>query len=249
MLSSKPAPASSVPREGLRFGRIPPSIGTRWSVTVMANSTLDVFDGQATERQLSEYISAYAVEVREVEGPAPTRVRVVFAQNAQRYQGTLTPTPISGKTYDVGITPPYVQAASGVASPDEIERVLDVFPDLGTRTQVDQILPDATMKIGDERHELAEAMLRILHPRAWTLNKGTAVLATSDPEGATFTVTLDATSRGGVRIVVKGDVTIRIRDARLVSVTLEGTYQPTKPPSGGTSEPGTFHYRRVVRDL
>src|SRR5262249_62114195 len=47
-------------------------VGTRWAVTVIATSALDVFDGQATERQLSEYLSAYTDSWRSVAWPSKT---------------------------------------------------------------------------------------------------------------------------------------------------------------------------------
>jgi hypothetical protein len=122
--------------------------------------------------------------------------------------------------------------------------VLDVLPDLGTRTQIDQVLPDSAMAIGEERHELAGAILRVIHPRAWTLTRGTAVLSRAETEEAVFTITLDATSQSGLRVNVKGEARVRLRDARLTSLELEGTYDSPSSPA-----PGTFSLHRTVRDL
>ena len=160
---------------GIRFGRVPPVVGARWGVSVEARSALADPQGGT---QVSEYISSYTVEVLATNGPAPSRVRLAFDKNVQRYQGIDKATAVEGKSYVVVDAPPHVRDdAGGAASEDEAQRVLDMFPDLGTRTQIDQVLPDAAMEIGDSRNELAGAVLRVIHPRAWTLNAGTAVLA------------------------------------------------------------------------
>jgi hypothetical protein len=140
-----------------------------------------------------------------------------------------------------------VRDASGATpSAEESERVLDVLPDIGTRTQVDQVLPDAAMAIGEARHELAGAVLRVIHPRAWTLNEGTAVLARTDGEDAVFTLGIDATGSNGLRMVVKGEAKVRLRDAHLTQIALDGSYDLAK---GSASDPGTFSLRRTVTDL
>lgn len=236
------SPASGV---GVRFGRLAPRVGARWAVSVEAKSTAT--DPQGGE-QRSEYVSAYNVEILETNGPAPSRVRLAFERNVQRYQGVDKATPIDGKTYVVDATAPHVRDATGggAAAEDETQRVLDTFPDLGTRTQIDQVLPDSAMAIGDERHELAAAILRVIHPRAWSLNKGTAVLAKAEAEEAVFTIAIDATSQTGLRMDVKGEARVRLRDARLTTITVAGTYDHAK---GSAEEPGSFALRRVVRDL
>lgn len=241
------APASG----GVRFGRVPAVVGTRWKVLVTAKSaSADPQGGM----QLSEYVSAYDVEVLATDGPAPSRVRVAFERNVQRYQGADKPTAIDGKTYDIDARTSHdssgrwtVRDGSGAAaSEEEAERVRDVFPDLGTRTQVDQILPDTGMAIGDARNELAGAILRVIHPRAWTLNEGTAVLARTDGDDAVFAVVIDGTGSNGLRIVVKGEARVRLRDARLVQLVLDGTYDHA---TGSASDPGTFSLRRTVSDF
>jgi hypothetical protein len=212
------------------------------------------------EIQESAYVSEYSVEILATNGPAPSRVRLTFDKNLHVYQDAAKPTPIDGKTYVVEAALPAVRDANGapVTSEEETQRVLDVFPDLGTRTQVDQVLPDAAMAIGETRHELAAAILGVIHPRAWTLSRGTAVLVRvdrADPKSdvAVFEVTLDATARSGVRMDVSGEARVRLRDARLVSVTLEGTYSSPSdvadPLKEGEAAPGKFVLRRVVRDL
>jgi hypothetical protein len=230
---------------GVLFRRVPPERGARWSVAVNATSAFDLSDGRITEHQSSEYVSEFTVEILDATPVAVTRAKLVFSRNAQRYQGAERPTP---KVYVVETTAPYVRDGNGAeAPPEEAERVLDAFPDLGTRTQIDQVLPDRAMVIGEEWHDLASAVLRVLHPRAWTLNRGTAVLVRADAETATFAITLDATSHGDLRIDIKGEATVRLRDVRLVSITLDGSYENASTPK--PSEPGVFSLSRVVRDL
>lgn len=236
---------------GVRFGRVSPKVGSRWRVRVSATSTIADPQGGT---QLSEYVSLYTVEVLGTNGPAPSRVRVAFDKNVHRYQGIEKVTVIDGKTYildtgplSVGSAPSPVQTESGTAaSAEETERVLDVLPDLGTRTQIDQVLPDAAMTIGEARHELAAAVLRVIHPRAWTLHEGLAVLDRTHGDDAVFSITVDATGSNGVRMAVKGEANVRLRDARLTQIVLDGSYELAKD---GAAEPGTFALRRTVTDL
>lgn len=229
--------------QGIRFGRSAPAVGARWSVMVDARSAAPDPQGGT---QLSAYLSSYSVEVLAIHGPAPSRVRLRFDKNLHRYQGIDTATSIDGKTYVFDAVPPYVRDGAGSPVPeDEVERVLDIFPDLGTRTQVDQVLPDAAMEIGEARDELAGAILSVIHPRAWTLDAGSAVLARAEGGDAVFAVAIDATGKSGLRMRVKGEARVRLRDARLTLIAVDGTYAPG---GGGASETGTFSLRRTVRD-
>src|SRR5262249_36291807 len=139
--------------------------------------------------------------------------------------------------------------ADSPAPDDEAQRVLDVFPDLGTRTQVDQVLPDVGMAIGDERDELAGAILHVIHPRSWTLERGSALLSRVEKgatgrDDAVFLVAIKAVSQNGVWMDVKGDARVRLDDARLVSIGLAGTYSYQKE-----AEAGSFSLQRTVEDL
>lgn len=232
--------AASGPGSGVRFGRVAPGVGARWSVEVHAESRAP--DPQGGE-QISGYESSFAVEVLAVSGLAPTRVRLTFATNRHTYQGRATETVIHGKTYVVDAGGPRVTTEGGAAAPeDEATRVLDVFPDLGTRARVDQVLPDDAMTIGDRRDELAAAILRIIHPRAWTLGAGEASLARVDGDDAVFAVKLDASSETGLRMELAGDARVRLRDASLSRLALEGGFEA---PGGNA---GRFTLRRVVTD-
>ncbi len=225
---------------GIRFGRVPSKAGDRWSVSVRAESRME--EAQSGE-QRSGYESDFEVEVLETNGVAPSRVRLRFVRNVNVYQGADKPTAIDGKTYVVDARPPHVRdRADGAAPEDEAQRVLDVFPELGMRTGIDQVLPDEAMHVGERRDDLAGAVLSVLHPRAWNLRSGTATLARVDAGEAVFATTLDATSGSGVHMVVSGDVRVRIRDARLTAIALHGTYDL------GPSTSGVVDLRRSVRD-
>jgi hypothetical protein len=240
---------------GVRFSRPPPKVGDRFHVDVHAKSTATVRGGASgSESQRSSYESSYAVEVLALDGPAPSRVRLTFDKNVQRFQGADKPTVIDGKAYVLDVVAPHVRdpTTGAAASEEERQRILDVFPDLGTRTQIDQVLPETTMAIGEPRKELASAVLRILHPRAWTLDKGNAVLARVVDKEAVFRVDIDAVSQTGLRMSLTGDVHIRTRDARLVSMNLEGSYELAA--SNGTTgtaeiEDGLISIQRKVTDL
>ena len=212
-----------------------------WAVDVHSRSTAsDV----GTGADFSEYVSRYRVEVLATNGPAPTRVSLAFEQNIQRHRGIDRPTSVHGKTYIVDVAPPHVRRVTGVVpAEEEAQRVLDVLPDLGTRTQIDQVLPETSMAIGDERNELAAAILRIIHPRAWTLEKGSAELTETDDDDALFSITIEATSMSGFRMNVRGEARIRMRETRLVSVELDGGFELK---DGGDS--GTFSYEWHLRE-
>lgn len=225
---------------GVRFGRVPATVGDRWAVSVRAESR--IADPQGGE-QRSGYESDYEVDVLATNGVAPSRVQLRFARNVNVYQGAEKPTSIDGKTYVVDAAEPRVRDASGGAAPEEeAQRILDVFPDLGTRTGIDQVLPDEPMHVGERRDDLAAAVLSVLHPRAWKLRSGAATLTSFDATEAVFSVTLDATSGSGVHMVVAGEVRVRNRDARLAAIELHGTYEL------GPSSSGVVDIRRSVRD-
>ena len=222
---------------GIRFGRIPPAVGTRWQVTVDAQS--DTPDAQ------SAYLSSYTAETLAVDGAAITRVRVTFERNAERHDGLQWGTVVAGKTYGVDVSAPFVRDEAGDPAPeDEATRVLDVFPDLGTRTTIDQVLPDGPVAVGESRDELAAALLRVIHPRAWKLERGTAKVARFQDESAVFSIHLEATSRNGLRFRVDGEARVRLRDTELLSITAEGHY--AHAPAEPSPEGGTFAYRRTI---
>lgn len=203
-------------------------------------------DGGPSETQTSEYVSAYEVEVLAVEGPVPSRVRLSFSQNAQLYQGIPKASVLDQKRFIVDTRAPNVRSADApeqAASEEETERVLDAFPDLGTRTQIDQVLPEGAMDLGEERPELAQAILHVIHPRAWSLSKGAAHLDRTEGGMAVFRVTVEASARNGVRTSVHGEAKVRLKDSRLLNLSLNGTYEVV-----GDGDVGTFSYSRIVRE-
>ena len=123
--------------------------------------------------------------------------------------------------------------------------MLDVFPDLGTRTRIDQLMPTEVMQLGERRDELAAALLRIVHPRAWTLLAGSATLVRVEREHAVFEVSLDASSESGLHMTVSGEARIALANAELAELSLDGSYEPKKT-SGTPEAGGTISYRRRV---
>ena len=230
-------------RNGVSFGHPVSRTGRVWRVVVQAQSLSHDPSG---DPQVSTYDSSFAVEVVAVDGPAPSRVRLRFLENAESYQGNRKRTILDGKEYFVDARAPHVRDPSNVAAPEaEAQRVLDVFPDLGTRTRIDQIVPIEPMQLGDRRDELAAALLRIVHPRAWTLHAGTASLARVEDGTGVFKVSLDASSESGLFMRLAGEARIALVDAELVEMSLEGDYE-TKRDAGPPEPPGTILYRRKV---
>jgi hypothetical protein len=237
------ADATEPPRAGVRFERRPASVGARTHVTVRAESRWEDAQSQPQE---SIYESDFEVEVLAVAGPAPSRVRVRFDTNQSRYQGLPRPTSIHQKTFLVDVVPPYVRDASGAAAPEEqAQRVLDVFPDLGTRARIDEALPDEPIAIGETRDALAAAILRILHPRIWIAETTHATLERFEGASgeAVFALAIDAASREtSVRLALTGEARIVARESRLTSIVLHGAYEV-----GDAGAPGTFRYERRIR--
>src|SRR3954468_21366557 len=118
--------------DGVRFGHPVPRTGTAWRVVAHASSRSD--DPQGGD-QISSFESEVRIEVVAVDGPAPSRVRMHFVRNVQTYQGQDKPTVVEGKQYFVDARAPHVRDLTDAAAPEvEAQRVLDVFPDLGTRS-------------------------------------------------------------------------------------------------------------------
>jgi hypothetical protein len=232
--------------DGVRFGHPPAAVGGAWNVQVRASSRSTDDPQNPSTEQVSEYESDFRVDVLAVDGPAPSRVRLTFARKVHSYQGNPTPSVIHGKAYIVDSRMPHVRDANdAAASLAEAERVLDVFPDLGTRARIDQVLPDDAMHIGERHDDLAGAILRVIHPRAWTLRAGSATLARADGDHAVFTLSIDAAADSGLHMTLTGEARVRLADARLSELTLAGRYERQSP---GTAEPpGTFEMHRSVR--
>jgi len=244
--------AAAPRRSGVRFGHPPAAVGSRTRTTLLARSRSSHGSGE----QIVEYASEYVTEVLAVEGPAASRLRVRFLRNGHRHEGSLGssgPTALEGNTYLIDKVGPTVSDPSGqVAPPEQAQLVLDMFPDIGTRARTDEVLPDEAMGIGDRRDELAAAILRMAHPRRWTLLSGSAVLARREGDEAVFQVQLDAESESHLRMTVAGDARVRIADAHLSLVALAGTFAPASPsaldagaPDGSETNRFTFEKRIV----
>lgn len=240
------SPGASRTSDGVRFGHPVPRTGAAWRVVLHAESRSD--DPQGGE-QISTFDSELRVQVVAVDGPAPSRVRMKFIRNVQAYQGQEKPTVLDGKEYVVDARAPHVRDTSDQPAPEaEAQRVLDVFPDLGTRSRIDEVLPDEAMRIGERRDDLAAAVLRVIHPRAWTMHAGTAVLSRVEGEHGVFALTLDASSDGGLRMLVAGEARVGIRDSQLAELSLDGSYE-TRADAGPPEPPGTFALRRRMEAL
>lgn len=226
----------------LRFGREPPRVGDKTRTIVLARS---VYDDPQSGPQSESYDSDFEEEVLAVHGPAAARVKVTFKTNEIFDNVASKPTVIQGKSYFVDVTSPNVLdvATQQPPSHDEITRVLDIVPDLGTRTGIDQVLPDRPLALRESRDDLAGAVLRILHPRFWSLTNGSAIFTRVDPQAglADFDVRIAATStNSGMAIELSGIVRIRYRDSKLGQFVLHGTY--TRP----NGEKGTLETSRLV---
>ncbi len=223
-----------------RFVRVPPRVGQKTHISVSAVSETPNGGPQPVGAYVEQYDSELAVEVLSVESSATTEVSVTFLRNVYVSNRGDMPTAIDGKSYLVGVKPPYVKSESGAAAPsEEAERVLDVFPDLGTRSRIDEALPDEPLAIGDRRDDLAQAVLRVMHPRAWMADRAVATLVRIEGGDAVFSLSLAARSTNAGKMDLTGDVRVRLQGASLASISLSGSY-------GSNSR---FRYTRRVEDI
>lgn len=227
-----------------------PVVGAVWKVSLQAISrSLDppaAPGGVPSGEQVATYESEYRLEVLAVDGPIPSRVHLHFLRNVQIFQGRESQTSVHGKDYVVDARAPHVRDRAGSPVLEiEAQRVLDVFSDLGSRSRIDEVLPDEPMRLGDRRDELAAAILRVIHPRAWKMRAGTARLARFEQDHASFDLTLDASSDAGLHMILDGHARIRLHDARLSDLALDGSYE-TGGDAGSSDPPGTFSLRRRV---
>jgi hypothetical protein len=228
------SPDPSAPAGHVRFGHPLPVVGQAFRVRVEARSL--------SAEQLSTYVSEYRVEILAVEGPAPSRVSLAVLRNRHTLLGQETPTSIEGRAYVVDARAPHVRVDGAAAEEEQAQRVLDLFPDLGTRARLDEVLPDDFMRLGERRDEVAAAVLRTVHPRAWTLRAGTATLRRVEGEHAVFALALDAESASGLRMQVEGEARVRTASARLDELSLTGGYDGPSRDGGA----GRFTLQRSV---
>lgn len=228
----------AAPTTGIHFLRRPPRVGAKATYRVRATSR--------TTDGVAEYRSDFEVEALAVDAFVPTRLRVHFTQNVDVYHDAPRPTVLDGKTFVVDVEPPYVRSPSGgAATEEESQRVLDVFPDVGVRSRIDEVLPEQPMAIGERRDLVAAAVLRILHPRHWRLERGTASLARVEAGVAHFDVTLAAASEAsGNAIDLRGEVAVRLADTKLIGFVLEGPYRAPGDDAGS----GELRIERAIHD-
>ncbi len=225
--------------DGAHFAHSPAAVGATFLVELRATSH--------APDQVAQYDSVYRVEVLAVDDAAPSRLKVRFLRNVHTYDGTPAPTAIDGNEYIVDGRSPWVHTLTGTAAPEpEAESVLDIFPDVGVRTPIDQVLPDEALPIGARRDDLAAAILHVMHPRSWKLDGGTATLLRVDGEHAVFAVAIHAVSVGlaALHLHVTGEARVRLRDARLSELMLSGHYD-----EGGASKdapPSVFELKRTI---
>lgn len=236
--------------EGARFAHLPATVGTTWTVEQTASSRSPDPSGGGEQRTL--YESTFRVEILQVDGPVPSLVRLVILKNVRTYQDRGTVTAIDGKSFVIDALSMKVRSDSG----DEVgtierDQLVDLVPELGRRSLVEQALPDAPLPIGGRADDLARALVRVLHPRAWNFLAGTAVLVRVEAGHATFRVEIesqadgpDGTDSNGLRLATRGEARIRLGDSRLMYFELDGRYE--LPTLGAATLPGTFELRRTI---
>ena len=233
--------------EGARFAHPPATVGTTWTVEQRASSRSPDPGGGGEQRSL--YESTFRVEVLQVDGPVPSLVRLVILRNVRTFQDQVTPNAIDGRSFVIDALSMKVRSeAGGDVSTLDREQLVDLVPELGRRSLVEQSLPDAPLPIGGRDDDLARALLRVLHPRSWNFRGGSASLVRIDAGHGVFRVAIEGQADGldgnGLRLDVHGEARIRLADSRLTYFELDGRYE--LPGAAATDPPGTFELRRTV---
>jgi hypothetical protein len=233
--------------DGALFAHPPTLVGSAWTVEQTAASRSPDPGGGGEQR--SVYESKFRVEVLQVDGPLPSLVRLVVLRNVRTFQDQATPNAIDGRSFVIDAVSMSVRSeAGGSVGTLDREQLVDLVPELGRRSGVEQALPDAPLPIGGRADDLARALLRVLHPRSWNFRAGSAVLVRVEAGHAVFGVEIEGQADGldgnGLRLDVHGEARIRLADSRLTYFALDGRYE--LPNAAATNPPGTFELRRTV---
>jgi hypothetical protein len=224
---------SAPPTAERKFGARTFRVGERWSVRTWAEGLADDGGGatQSSRYDALLHVTVLSVVGGGASGAAPARLEVRFEKSLRAYQHEPKPTDLHGKTYVLDASTETVRDASGAeASANESELVRDAYPDVGTSSRIEQALPDGLLTPGMDAPGLAEAVLRSLHPRAWTFNHGRATFKEVDGEEAVFAIALDTTSARGLHLDVSGEARFRVADRQQTRLVLRGSYEKTEPP-------------------
>lgn len=219
--ASSRAPEDAGPSVTIR--RRPARAGDRWRVTVKADSREQTswgFEEHAT------YDTAYDVEVLAIEGAAPSRLRVHYDHNVRTSRGQETRTPVDGQTYLVEAAQKLrvVDGGELATRPDEAQLVSDMFPDLGAPGSVESSLREGALRVGDRQDGLARAVARLVHPRAVTLESGSATVARLEGDRLELALDMVLVWQMGSRAALKGKALVR-SDGLLLRVALEGAFE------------------------
>ncbi len=244
---ARDAGAPEASGEGARFAHPPALVGMTWTVEQKASSRSPDPRGGGEQRSL--YESTFRVEVLQVDGLVPSLVRLVILRNVRTFQDQIAPNAIDGRAFVIDALTMKVQSESGaeVGTLDR-EQLVDLVPELGRRSLVEQALPDAPLPIGGRDDDLARALLRVLHPRSWSFRNGAAALLRVEAGHGVFRVEIEAGADGpdgnGLRLDVHGEARIRLADSRLTYFALDGRYE--LPGAAATNPPGRFELRRTL---
>lgn len=198
-------------------------VGDRYRVTVRATSREQASWGF---EERTTYDTAYDVEVLATEGSLASRLRVHYDHNVRSSRGVDTHTPVGGNTYLVDATQKLRVLDGGDigASLAEAQLLADMFPDLGAPGSVESALRDGPVHLGERQDGLARAVARLVHPRAVTLESGSAVLSSIEKDRILFTLDVVLAWTSGSRAPLKGTVALR-PDGRLARVVLDGAFE------------------------
>ncbi len=220
-----------VPPGHVLFEHHTPKVGEELHAETFAESRFDEMQG---EHAGSSYHSLYTATILEASRDAVTRVRVTFGENTRRVLGAAefneNATPLRGRTLILETAPePRVLDEAGARVPRDVETLaLDIFSDLGMRGGVSASLPDAPLGVGARVDPFAQAVVRTLNAKTWTVTRGEARIERVLPEAAEISLAIAATSESGLAMTWTGKAVVGTRTRRLDALMLDGAF--TTPP-------------------
>lgn len=226
------ATAPALGQETVSFTKVGKKVGDRYTETSSSTDVVVLKAGGADVRMDLERRGSMRIEVLAVEAARPARIKVAYGnvQQTRVWEGMSQTTrpPHANRTYIVeriGGGALSIQSEDGSAPrPEELEAVRSDHSRLGTKGAYDRLIPDA-IRVGDPV-ELPLSDAQALFGDDETKVEGfTFRLAALEDGIARFTMQLTTRADGGpssVKLELAGDVRVRPKDGRILSITLRG---------------------------
>lgn len=255
--AAQPAADATAPADGIVFKKKAPAVGTKVSESKIKTMSLTVTVAGAkasdpgvkvkfNEREGVEK----TVEVLAVSGISVTKVKVAYKESTKveskdGAEKTIK-SPVIGKTYIVEAKNGAVSVLTEQGAPvpaEEAKEVQDDFKNLGKQDDMQSVLPETPLRVGDQVDAIAEGLRTKLSSgddgkTKTTVEKSSAKLIKINDKGGTktgvFKIELDVViDKSGmvIRMKMEGEVELRAEDGFPVAMMLTA-------PAAVASAPG-----------